>query len=62
MKKKRKMKKVKKSELKKVKGGVDLYEEFNSKVLGKNMNNPGADAVLEVGSKGVSVGLKIKWS
>jgi bacteriocin-like protein len=61
--KKRKIKKVSKNELKKVKGGYDVYELFKDKALGQNTGAPGTSAVVDVGSHGaVTFGIKIKWS
>jgi hypothetical protein len=60
--KKKKIKRLANNELKKVRGGVDLYEEFNNKVLGKDMATPGTDAVIEVGSRAVTLGFRIRWS
>lgn len=61
-KKKKKLKKVSKNELKKVKGGYDVYELFKDKALGQNTNTPGVSPAVDVGSHGATFGVKIKWS
>jgi len=61
-KKNKKIKKVSKNELKKVKGGYDIYELFKDKALGQDTGAPGTSVAVDVGSKGVTFGFKIKWS
>lgn len=58
----KKLKKVNKEELKKVKGGVDVYEIFRGKVLGENTKEPGASPAININKNRVTFGIKIKWS
>ena len=59
-KKKKKLKKVDKKDLKKIKGGVDIIEEFMDKAL-KMEQTKGTHVAVDVGWGRAGLGLKIKW-
>ncbi|MEI6079391.1 MAG: hypothetical protein WCQ53_01970 [bacterium] len=59
-KKKKKIKKVDKKELKKVKGGVDIVGEFMDKALNMQQEK-GTHVAVDVGWGRAGLGLKIKW-
>ena len=58
--KKKKIKKVDKKDLKKIKGGVDIVEEFMDKAL-KMEQAKGTHVAVDVGWGRAGLGLKIKW-
>jgi len=59
-KKKKKIKRVDKKDLKKIKGGVDIIEEFMDKAL-KMEQSKGTHVAVDVGWGRAGLGLKIKW-